>query len=450
MSAPMSKTVVYLLILLLVLSVVGVALVATLPRGPAGVTTVTQYIPTPTLSIVTVTAPGAPGATVTVTAPPTTVTQTVTASGAPGATVTQTVTQTVMQTVMQTVTIGGTATPTPKKISIFFFDPAPANPWWDILAKGVEEAVNELKLLGVNVDYRRFDSTSLDQQISQIQQAISLRPDIAIVGPVSDAVQDVTKQLRQAGAKVIMVDRDFPDQTARDLYLGTDNRWAARVEAEAFLSWLGAKGVPKPWKIIIFRGLPGIPTSYLRYEGFMDALKPYIDRGDAQVLEEVQVDPDQLPECYAKASAIVPKYGKTVTAYFATNLLQAMAIVRALLDNKITPGVDLYVLGFDAQVTEWVDMIAKGQVALSIQQHPHTMGYWAVWAGYYLVTGIMKLPEKAVINTPTYKVVPCNATYSLMLDWFKIPPTELLALAQQLSPSSPQLHAPGYYSYACS
>ncbi len=336
-----------------------------------------------------------------------------------------------------------------RKLTVFFFDPAPANPWWDILAQGVEDAVNDLRMLGVDVDYRRFDATTLDVQISQLQQAIALKPDIAVVGPVSDAVQDVTKQIREAGAKVILVDRDFPDQTARDLYLGTDNKWAARIEAEAFLKWLEGKGVPKPWSIIIFRGLPGIPTSYLRYEGFMEALRPYIDRGDAKVLEEVQVDPDLLPECYAKASAIVPKYGKTVTAYFATNLLQAMAIVRALQDNKIIPGVDIYVLGFDAQVPEWVDMIAKGQVALSIQQHPYTMGYWAVWAGYYMVTGIVKLPEKAVINTPTYKVFTCNATHSLAVDYFKIPPTELVAIAKRLTPDNPQFHAPGYYGYAC-
>jgi ABC-type sugar transport system substrate-binding protein len=419
MSMPMSRSVVYLLVVLIVLSIVSIALIATIPRAPS-VTTVTMPITIPTLSIVTVTAPGAPGATITVE-------------------------RTV--TLERTVTVG--AGPAPRKVTVFFFDPAPANPWWDILAQGVEDAVKALRLLGVDVEYRRFDATSLDAQISQLQQAITLRPDIAVVGPISDAVQDVTKQLRQTGAKVILVDRDFPDQTARDLYLGTDNRWAARIEAEAFLKWLETKGIPKPWKIIIFRGLPGIPTSYLRYEGFMDALKPYIERGEAQVLEEVQVDPDSLPECYAKASAIVPKYGKTVTAYFATNLLQAMAVVRALLDNKIQPGVDIYVLGFDAQVPEWVDMIAKGQVILSIQQHPYTMGWWAVWAGYYMVTGVLKLPEKAVINTPTYKVFPCNATYSMMLDYFRIPPTELLALAQQLTPDKPQIHAPGYYSYAC-
>ncbi|MEM4004964.1 MAG: sugar ABC transporter substrate-binding protein [Desulfurococcaceae archaeon] len=398
---------VVLLVIILALLLVNLVLTGTLPRQPVTVPT-----------FITVTQPGAGGVT----------------------------TVTVVNTVTQTV--AGLGAP-PAKLTVFFFDPSPANPWWDILAKGVEDAVNDLKLLGVSVDYKRFDSTSLNVQTSQLQQAIALKPDVAIIGPISDAVQEVVKQLRQTGSKVILVDRDFPDQTARDLYLGTDNKWAAQIEAEAFLKWLEARGVPKPWKIVIFKGLPGLPTSYLRYQGFMEALKPYLDRGDAQVLEEVEVNPDSLPDCNAKASAIVPKYGKIVTAYFATNILQAMAIVQALKNNNLVPGKDIYVLGFDAQVPEWVNLIAEGQVVMTIQQHPYTMGYWAVWAGYFLVTGQMKLPEKAVINTPTYKVIACNATYSLLLDYFKIPPTELLRLSTQLTPTNPQIHAPDYYSYNC-
>lgn len=376
-----------------------------------------------------------------------TYTVTVTQSGggaAPTATVTTTVIQTVTQAVTQTVTAapGGS-------LRIFFFDPAPANPWWDIVVEGVEKAVSDLKMMGINVDYRRFDATTLDRQISQLQQALTLKPDIAVVGTISDAVQDLVKQLRQQGVFVVLVDRDLPDQTSRNLYLGTDNRVAARIEAEAFLTWLASHNIPKPWSIVIFKGLPGIPTSYLRYQGFMDALKPYIDRGDARVVEEIEVNPDLLNEVYQKASSVIPKYGKGVTAYMATNLLQAMGIVKALQDNNIQPGKDVYVLGFDAQVPDWVSMISQGLVVISIQQHPFTMGYWAVWSGYYAKAGILKLPEKAVINTPTYKVFSCNATYSLSLDHFAIPPTEILLLASKISAQQPQIQAPGYYSFPC-
>jgi len=361
---------------------------------------------------------------------------------APGAGVTSVITYTYTQAVTQA------AAPL-KSLKVFFFDPAPANPWWDIVVAGVEKAVSDLKAMGIDVTYQRFDATTLDRQTQQLQQALTLKPDVAVVGTISDAVQDLVKQLRQSGVVVILVDRDLPDQTSRDLYLGTDNKVAAKVEAQAFLAWLESKGVAKPWKFVIFKGLPGIPTSYLRYQGFMEALQPYISRGDAQVVEEVEVNPDLLSEVYQKASSIIPKYGKTVTGYLATNLLQAMGIVKALQDNNIQPGKDVYVLGFDAQVPDWVDMIAQGYVAISIQQHPFTMGYWAVWAGYYIKSGILRLPEKAVINTPTYKVFTCNATYSLKLDYFAIPPTEILSLASRLTPSQPQIQAPGYYSFDC-
>lgn len=40
-----------------------------------------------------------------------------------------------------------------------------------------------------------------------------------------------------------------------------------------------------------------------------------------------------------------------------------------------------------------------------------------------MVIGVLKLPEKAVVNTPTHKVFSCNATHSLAVDYFKIPPT---------------------------
>jgi len=231
--------------------------------------------------------------------------------GAGGGAQPQVVTQTVYQTVTATVTSTVQGGQQLRSLKVFFFDPAPANPWWDIVVEGVEKAVSDLKILGVNVEYTRFDATTLDRQISQLQQALVLKPDIAVVGAISDAVQDLVKQLRLAGVIVILVDRDFPDQTSRDLYLGTDNRVAAKVEAEAFLAWLSGKGLPKPWKIVIFKGLPGIPTSYLRYQGFIDALTPYINRGDVQIVEEVEVNPDLLTEVYQKASSIIPKFYNT-------------------------------------------------------------------------------------------------------------------------------------------
>lgn len=340
----------------------------------------------------------------------------------------------------------------PKTFKIYFFDPAPGNPWWDLLAEGVNRAVADIESKeGIKVEYTRFDATTLDQQISQLQSALATKPDAIVVGPISDAIQDQLKKLRDAGVKVILVDRDVPDQSARDLYLGTDNVFAARLDAEKFLSFLESKNVPKPWKIIIFKGLPGIPTSYLRYQGFKIALDPYVQKGDAVILDEVEVNPDDFSACYRMAQTIISRYGQQVTAYLATNNLQAMAIVKALQDAGYAPGQNIYIGGFDAQPSDWLNMIKNGVVSFSVTQTPHLMGYWGVWAGYYLWTGKMTLPEKAVINTPVYPVLPCNATHvAQVIDHIVVDPQELLNLAAKLTSSNPQLQAPSYQAQPCS
>ena len=339
----------------------------------------------------------------------------------------------------------------PKTFKLYFFDPAPGNPWWDLVVDGVEKAVKDIQEKeGVTIEYKRFDATSLDQQISQLQSALSAKPDAIVIGTVSDAVQDLLKQFREAGVKVILVDRDIPDQTARDLYLGTDNVYAAKIDAIKFLEYLESKNVPKPWKVVIFKGLPGIPTSYLRYQGFIEALQPFIEKGDVIVLEEVEVNPDDFSACYKTAQTIVARYGQEVTAFFATNNLQAMGIVKALQDAGYKPGEDVFICGFDAQPSDWLNMIKEGIVSFSVTQTPHLMGYWGVWAGYYLWSGKMKLPEKAVINTPIYPVLPCNATHvAEVIDYLVVDPQELLNLATQLTPSNPQIQAPPYQAKPC-
>jgi len=336
--------------------------------------------------------------------------------------------------------------PPEKKLTIYFFDPEPGNPWWDLVPHGIQMAIDDLqKTTGVKVEYKRFDATSLDQQVSQLQSALSIKPDIAIVGARSDAVQDILKQLRNAGVKVILVDRDVPDKTARDLYLGTDNRYAGFFVAQAFLKYLQSEGVNPPYKVIIFRGLPGVPTVSLRYQGMMDALQPLIQEGKAQVVSVVEVDSGNYQECYSKAQTLVATYGKDVNLWLATNNLQAMAIVKALQDAGYTPGKGKYVLGFDAQPSDWLQMIQNGLVSISVTQTPHLMGYWAVWAGYYLSTGQVSLPSGAVINTPLYTVLPNNATVvATKIDYLTVSPNELLNLMKQLTPSHPQIQAPPY------
>ena len=344
-----------------------------------------------------------------------------------------------------------TATPTSNKtIVIFYFNPAPANFWYNLVTQGVQTAVEQLRSLGYNVKYEEFDATTVSQQISQLEQAAALHPNIIVIGTVSNAVQGELLKLRQEGIIVILVDRDVPNRAARNLYLGTNNVLAAEKELLAFLTYLREQNVPTPWKFVLVTGLPGVETLALRTEGFENVLQPLVQNGTAQILGVIQANQDDQAQAYATISAVVPKYGTSVTAYLDANLLTAIANVEALRATgyKIGKG-GIYVLGFDAQLPTWLQLIQNGTVIMSIQQTPFTMGYWAVWAGFYIYTGQLNLPANATIYTPTYVVVSCNATYSMILDHIAPPPTYLLLLAQQLTPQNPAIQAPSYYAYDC-
>jgi len=412
----------WLLVVLLVLSVVTVALIATSPRREVSVVTVTQPVTIPQLVTVTVTQPGAA------------------------------VTHTVTHTVISTVTITAPVT-TPKiqTFRIFFFDPEPGNPWWDLQVAGFEKAVQDLQAReGIRVEAQRFDATSLDQQISQLLQAMALKPDAIVIGARGTGVIDTLKQLRQAGIIVIDVDRGLPDPDAKDMFFGTDNRAAARGMLTSFLQVLESKGVSKPWKFVILKGLPGVPVTDLRYEGYMDVLTPLQQKGEAQVLEVVEVDSGNYAECYKAAQTLVAKYGATITAYITVNNLLSMATVKALQDAGYDPTKDVLVLGFDAQPDEYLAMIKQGLIGFSITQTPHLEAYWAVWAAYYIKTGLLKPPRGATIYTPTYLVLPCNATWvSEFVNYIVLDPEIMLNLARQLTPDKPYIYAPAINSRSC-
>lgn len=382
-------------------------------------------------------------------------TRTPSPSGVSTTTVTVTSTTTILQGTPSSAPSATTVTTTvtsaaPATIKIFFFNPEPANYWWNLVVEGVQTAVQQLRTAGYNVVFQEFDATTVNQQISQLQQASSLKPDIIVVGTVSDAVQDALKSLRNQGVVVILVDRDVPDRSARDLYLGTNNMAAAMFEANALINYLRSQRVPTPWKFVIVGGLPGVPTVQLRAQGYEQALAPLVQNGTAQILQVLQTNTGDLAQVYSAVSPVVTKYGTSVTAYLGVNDYTAIGTVQALeaAGYKIGPG-GIYVLGFDAQLPSWLALIRNGTVFMTLQQVPFVEGYWGVWAGFYIKIGQLKLPPNATIYTPVYVVVPCNATYSMVLDHIAPPPQYLLLLAQSLTPQSPAIQAPSYYAYNC-
>lgn len=343
------------------------------------------------------------------------------------------------------------ARPVKKTFKIFFYDPEPGNPWWDLLAAGVEVAVRELREKeGIEVEFQRFDAITLDEQIRQLDQALALKPHAIVIGARGVGVIEKLKELRKAGIIVIDVDRQLPDPDCRDLALGTDNKAAAAEMLRRFLAYLETRGIPKPWKFVILKALPGVPVTDYRYEGYMEVLNPLARRGDVTILEVFEVDSGKIEECRRAAETAVTKYGRTMTAIITVNNLLSIAAVEALKAAGIDPKTEVLVLSFDAQPESFLAMIRAGDVAWSITQTPHLEGYWGVWAAYYIWTGKIKLPRGAVIHTPTYIVLPCNASWvGEYVDRITLDPNIIIDLANRMTAASPRIYAPALNPRNC-
>ncbi|MDK6029058.1 substrate-binding domain-containing protein [Ignisphaera sp. 4213-co] len=341
--------------------------------------------------------------------------------------------------------------PTKQTFKIFFYDPEPGNPWWDLLAAGVEKGVQDLKSKeGIEIEFQRFDATTLDEQIRQLDQAKALRPHAIVIGARGVGVIEKLKELRREGIIVIDVDRQLPDPDCRDLALGTDNRAAAAEMLRRFLAYLEQKGVPKPYKFVIIKALPGIPVTDYRYEGYMMVLDPLIKKGEVQILDTIEVDSGKIEECRRGAEAAVTKWGRQMTAIITVNNLISIASVEALKAAGINPKTEVLVLSFDAQPESFLEMIRSGDVAWSITQTPHLEGYWGVWAAYYIWKGKITPPRGAVIHTPTYIVLPCNATWVKdFVDHIILDPTLIIDLVGRMTKENPRIYAPALNPKNC-
>jgi len=351
MSVPLPRTAVYLLIVLLVLSIISIALIATFPRVAPGVVTVTQYIPSPTVSIVTVTAPGAPGATI---------------------------------TVERTVTVTApAATPAPtalKPIKIAALVMGIGNPYWDTFREGVEAAVKRLKSYGIPIDYTLFDAKyDPSIQYSQVLAAIGAH-NVIILAPVDRVgLQPAIEQARAAGVLVVIADSAVERDDLMDPLIASNNIEASKLEALTLIKALRESGKPQPWKIFIVHGVTTAATNVLRLMGFYEVLKPFIANGSVRIVD-VQCGYDLADKAYAATLTVLAR--ERFDAVLSTNDEQAIGAIRAIEASGLVPGKDVIVVGLDG-MPEAIEAIKEGKMYATVAQAPFVMGYYSVFLAFY-------------------------------------------------------------------
>lgn len=124
------------------------------------------------------------------------------------------------------------------------------------------------KKLGWTVD-SEFGNNTPEQQISQIQNELTKKPDAMVLTPVdAQALNPIVRQVKEAGIPIIMAGADVTDPSFKETLMGQDNKALGKQKAEFVVKQLKGKGT-----VGIVHGIKGLDYSRDQNIAYQQVLK---------------------------------------------------------------------------------------------------------------------------------------------------------------------------------
>ena len=257
-----------------------------------------------------------------------------------------------------------TSAATGEKVSVGLSVSTLNNPFFVTLVDGAKakaaEAGVELTVVDAGDDAAK--------QVNDIDDLISKKIAVLIVNPVdSDAVAPAVKSAKDAGIKVIAVDRAVNGETV-DCQIASDNVAGAKMATEYLVELVG-KGA----KVAELQGVPGASATVDRGKGFHEVADKDLSVVASQTANFNRTEGLNVMENILQANP-------DIKGVFAHNDEMALGALEAIGDKKIV------VVGFDA-TDDAKAAIESGKMAATIAQQPDLMGGTAVETAAKLAKG---------------------------------------------------------------
>ena len=206
------------------------------------------------------------------------------------------------------------------------------------------------------------------KQVNDIDDLISKKIAVLIVNPVdSDAVAPAVKSAKDAGIKVIAVDRAVNGETV-DCQIASDNVAGAKMATEYLVELVG-KGA----KVAELQGVPGASATVDRGKGFHEVADKDLSVVASQTANFNRTEGLDVMENILQANP-------DIKGVFDHNDEMALGALEAIGDKGIV------VVGFDA-TDDAKAAIKSGKMAATIAQQPDLMGGTAVETAAKLAKG---------------------------------------------------------------
>ena len=263
----------------------------------------------------------------------------------------------------------------------------------------------ELKEAGYEVDLQ-YASNDVQTQVSQIENMINNGCGVLVIASIEgDSLGTVLASAKEKNIPVIAYDRLIMNTDAVSYYATFDNYMVGTKQGEYIEKELGLKdGKEGPFNLEVTTGDPGDNNARYFYQGAIDVLQPYIDKG-VLVVKSGQLDFDQVAtaswsseNAQSRAENIVSSNyadGTNIDAWLCSNDSTAQGVVAALDANY--NGEWPIITGQDCDIVSVQNMIA-GKQSMSIFKDTRTLAAQVV----KMVGQILSGETVDVNDTETY------------------------------------------------
>ena len=273
---------------------------------------------------------------------------------------------------------------------------------WNQDGSNMEE---QLKAAGYEVDLQ-FANNDVQQQVSQIENMINNGCNVLVIASIEgDSLGTVLATAKEKNIPVIAYDRLIMNTDAVSYYATFDNYMVGTKQGEYIEKELGLKdGKEGPFNLEVTTGDPGDNNARYFYQGAIDVLQPYIDKG-VLVVKSGQLDFDAVAtanwsseNAQSRAENIVSSNyadGTNIDAWLCSNDSTAQGVVAALDANY--NGQWPIITGQDCDIVSVQNMIA-GKQSMSIFKDTRTLAAQVV----KMVGQILSGETVDVNDTTTY------------------------------------------------
>ena len=234
--------------------------------------------------------------------------------------------------------------------------------YWDYVKQGVADADEEQGSDTKWLEYSQYDT---DEHIRQLEKIQYLDCDgvITVGDPSSETWNQTIEKIMERGIPVVLVDTDV-ENSGRDCYIGTDNRQAGMLAAEAIGEATGGAA-----DCLVILSNMSYANQVDRFQGFIEGCKEY---SNMQVVSTLNAEGDKLT-LQEQLQDIFTQH-PSINAIFCAEGASSRRLQPILEQMQIR---ELTIVGFD-NTDATLEFVRAGDYIGTIVQSVHEIGYRAV------------------------------------------------------------------------